>query len=113
MLNLELVLLFLLIGWFSWRNGHWVLKHTKPYSELGWARDLAAMLQVTLVGYASAGAFLGLAYFDFYYHIVALMVLTRWITEKTLAEGVDSIVKPAKQAKGDGIYAGDFGAGKP
>lgn len=78
--------LFLLIGWFSWRNGSWVLKHTRRHTEMGWLRDLASMLQVSLVGYAAAGAFLGLAYFDFYYHIVAMMALTRWITARTIAE---------------------------
>ena len=82
--------LFLLLGWFAWRNGAWVLKHTKNQLELRWLRDLAAMLQVCLVGYASAGAFLGLAYFDFYYHIVAMTVLARWQTEKALAEAMDT-----------------------
>lgn len=78
--------LFLLLGWFSWRSGGWVIKQTKRRTELFWARDLASMLQVSLVGYAAAGAFLGLAYFDFYYHIVAMMVLTRMLTDKELKE---------------------------
>jgi hypothetical protein len=33
--------------------------------------DLAAMLQVSIIGYAAGGAFLGLAYFDYYYHLIA------------------------------------------
>ena len=37
------------------------------------------MVQVSLVGYASAGAFLGLAYFDFYYTLVAVVVLTKTV----------------------------------
>jgi uncharacterized membrane protein len=35
------------------------------------------MVQVSLVGYASAGAFLGLAYFDFYYTLIAIVVLCK------------------------------------
>ena len=37
------------------------------------------MVQVSLVGYASAGAFLGLAYFDFYYDLIAVVVLCRTV----------------------------------
>ena len=34
------------------------------------------MIQVSMVGYATAGAFLGLSYFDLYYHLIAITVLT-------------------------------------
>ena len=33
------------------------------------------MVQVCLVGYAVGGAFLGLAYFDLYYHLIAVLVI--------------------------------------
>ena len=46
------------------------------------ARNLAAMLQVSLVGYAVGGAFLGLAYFDLFYHLVALLAVTRAVVER-------------------------------
>jgi hypothetical protein len=32
---------------------------------------------VSLLGYATAGAFLGLAYFDYYYTLIALVVLCK------------------------------------
>ena len=59
--------LFLILGLATWRAASWVIKRARGDSEQRWAADLAAMVQVSLVGYASAGAFLGLAYFDFYY----------------------------------------------
>ena len=37
--------------------------------------ELGAMLQVSLVGYAVGGAFLGLAYFDLYYHVIAIIAI--------------------------------------
>jgi len=43
--------------------------------EFKWVRDLAEMLQCSLVAYALAGAFLGLAYFDLYYYILIAGVL--------------------------------------
>lgn len=78
--------LFLCLSFFAWFSGSWIIKKSKKIDELGWARDLAAMLQVSLVGYAVCGAFLGLAYFDFYYHLVAMMVLTKVIVIKHLAD---------------------------
>lgn len=56
--------------------------------ELGWMRDLASMLQVSLIGYAVSGAFLGLAYFDYYYTLVAMTIGLGVVHERYLREGV-------------------------
>jgi hypothetical protein len=34
------------------------------------------MIQVSLVGYAAGGAFLGMAYFDLPYHLMIILLLT-------------------------------------
>jgi probable O-glycosylation ligase (exosortase A-associated) len=78
--------LFLLLLFFTWRSANWVMRKSKPRKDLLWARDLAAMSQVSLIGYMSAGAFLGLQYFDFFYHLVAIVVMTRLLVERRLAE---------------------------
>jgi probable O-glycosylation ligase (exosortase A-associated) len=78
--------MFLLLLMFTWRSGSWVIRHAKRHADLIWARDLAAMTQVSLVGYMSAGAFLGLQYFDLFYHLIAIVVMTRWLVERRLAE---------------------------
>lgn len=69
--------LFLLLGWYAWRSCSAVVKQARAHSEGQWIADLASMVQVSLVGYAASGAFLGLAYFDFYYHLIALVVLLK------------------------------------
>lgn len=69
--------MFLLLGLMTWRTASWVIKRARGDRETRWAADLAAMVQVSLVGYASAGAFLGLAYFDFYYTLIAVVVLCK------------------------------------
>jgi len=76
------LILFLLMGMFSWFNSMFIIKEAKNIPDLDWAENLAKMLQVSLVGYAVGGAFLGLAYFDLPYHILALLILTREIVEK-------------------------------
>ena len=69
--------LFLALGLMTWFSASWVIRQARRDREKRWAADLAAMIQVSLVGYASGGAFLGLAYFDFYYTLIALVVLSR------------------------------------
>jgi probable O-glycosylation ligase (exosortase A-associated) len=78
--------LFVSLGWLAMRTGNWIVRHTRTDPELSWARDLAAMLQVSLVGFAVGGAFLGLAYFDLPYHLIAMLVLVRRIVEQRLQD---------------------------
>jgi len=78
--------LFLLLMLLTWRSGSWIRKKTADEPGMRWASDLASMLQVSMIGYAVSGAGLGLAYFDFYYHLIAMMVLTRMIVTQELAE---------------------------
>lgn len=67
--------LFLLVMFLAWRNGTRVIAFCKGKGELKWASDLAAMCQVSIIGYAVGGAFLTLAYYDLYYYIIAILVL--------------------------------------
>lgn len=77
--------MFLLLGWFAWNTGNRIKRAVRHSPELKWSADLASMLQVSLVGYASAGAFLGLAYFDLYYTLVAVMVICWVVSQEKLA----------------------------
>jgi len=47
--------LFLTLGLMTWRTASWIIKRARGDPENRWAADLAAMAQVSLVGYASAG----------------------------------------------------------
>jgi putative inorganic carbon (hco3(-)) transporter len=69
--------MFLTLLAMTWRTGSAVIRAAKKKPELLWASDLAAMIQVSMVGYMSAGAFLGLGYFDYIYHLIAVMVVLR------------------------------------
>ena len=66
--------LFLALMVFAWRIGARVINICRKEKELKWASDLAAMCQVSIIGYAVGGAFLSLAYYDLYYNIIALLV---------------------------------------
>jgi len=72
--------LFLLLGLLAWLRAQQVIKRCRSDHENKWAADLVAMIQVSLVGYAVGGAFLGLAYFDLPYHLMIIILLTAKFT---------------------------------
>jgi putative inorganic carbon (HCO3(-)) transporter len=98
--------MFLLIGLLAWRTGSLVIRACRNDQNRKWAVDLAAMTQVSLIGYATGGAFLGLSYFDYPYHLVVILVLAHQIAVKnswgTLERpsSVGSDVKPASSKVG-------------
>ena len=80
------LLIFIAMLFFSYRNCVWVGRQARGDPDLKWAYDLSRMLQASFVAYGVGGAFLGLAYFDLLYHLVALSVLVRVVVEKELVE---------------------------
>jgi probable O-glycosylation ligase (exosortase A-associated) len=77
--------MFLVLGWLTVRSCQWVVKVTRARQDLSWAGNLGAMIPVSFIGYAVSGAFLGVAYFDLLYHLLAIAVVTRRLTEDALA----------------------------
>jgi probable O-glycosylation ligase (exosortase A-associated) len=71
------LVLFLGIGFSAWRTGTRIIRQIGDRPELAWLSSLARMIQVSIAAYASGGAFLGLSYFDLYWHLVAMLVLGR------------------------------------
>jgi putative inorganic carbon (HCO3(-)) transporter len=67
--------LFVLLLLCAWRSGSRTIKACKGDSDMKWASDLAAMTQVSLIGYVVGGAFLSLAYYDLYYNLIAVLVV--------------------------------------
>lgn len=97
--------LFLTFLFLSWRTGSRVLKFCKGKPELQWASGLAAMCQVSLVGYVVGGAFLTLAYYDLLYDIVAILfalekVLVLNPARSKIPKAVDAALAPAPAVPG-------------
>ncbi len=79
--------LFLSLGLLTWRNGTWIIERAKRQPGCQWAANLARMIQVSQVAFATGGAFLSLDYFDLPYYELAIMLLTRVWLEKEIAGG--------------------------
>jgi len=79
--------LFLSMGAMSFVNAARIRKRGLERPETLWTRDLAGMIQVSMVGYAVGGAFLSLTYWDLPYNIMAILIATKfWLAEKRWQE---------------------------
>lgn len=77
--------LFLGLGLAAMRTAGRTASAARLSPDTLWISDLAAMLQASIIGYAIGGGFLGLAYFDLYYHLVVIIILLRSILSDTVA----------------------------
>lgn len=73
-------------------------RRARASPEHSWAYDLCSMCQVSLVCYATGGAFLGLAYFDLPYHIVAIILLTWRVVDEDLKQAEKTVGPPRPDA---------------
>ena len=82
-----LVIFISIIG-TAWLTANKIIKSTRKHAELKWASDFAAMAQVSIIGYAVGGAFLSLAYYDYFWYVVAALVITQRIVARKLKPAV-------------------------
>ena len=93
------LLLYLLLGLFTWNMARRVIKKTTGHSEYGeWAPLLMRMCQVSLVGYAAGGAFLSLMHLDVIYYLMAIIVVTDATVRES--EKAAAVPKPAVTLSG-------------
>jgi probable O-glycosylation ligase (exosortase A-associated) len=99
--GLAIYLLFWAVSW--WEAGR-LIRLCRGRPEFTWARDLAAMMQVALVGFFAGGSFLGLAHWDVPYSIVGFVVLTRVVVQREIRrqEGLEPAPAPAAAPTGLG-----------
>ena len=93
--------IFLLLIGLLFNSCSRTISRVRQFPELSWMRDLAAMLQVSLIGYAVTGAFLDMAYFNYYYALIAIIVGMEVVLrqrETSMASGVNTVGADAEQA---------------
>jgi probable O-glycosylation ligase (exosortase A-associated) len=78
--------IFLALMVCAWRNGSRIIKMCKTRPDWRWASDLAAMGQVSMIGFAVGGAFLTLAYYDLIYYIVGALAVTERLLKERLGQ---------------------------
>ena len=84
------LVIFLALGIGTYLSAGSVVRRARDHSDLAWAADLAAMVQVSIAAYAVAGLFLNLATFDLYYHLIAIVVITHALVRQRFAASVSA-----------------------
>jgi len=85
------LILFLTIGVIAWRTATWVIARARNEKDLVWLAELGKAIQVSLAAYAGAGAFLGLSYFDLYWHLIAIIVVSKILMQQYMANSNSDI----------------------
>lgn len=92
--------MFVMLHVFTWLSASQIIRWVKPHPSLTWAGDMAAMVQVSLIGYMSAGSFLGLQYFDLFYHLVAITVIAKGLVQRELDKMRSASAQLARRGAG-------------
>ena len=80
--------LYLLLGFTTWRLAGRLSYQCAKVAELQWVTVLTRMVQVSLVGFAVGGAFLGLANWDLPFYLVGIVAIANVIVKQTLSQEV-------------------------
>lgn len=62
-----------------------IIRKTRNLPAMVWAGQLASAIQVSIVGYCSAGSFVNLGFYDLFYVLVAIVTATKIVVERSLA----------------------------
>jgi probable O-glycosylation ligase (exosortase A-associated) len=103
--------LFLLLWIATWRLANAIIRDVSGREDLRWAGDLAAMIQVSFIGYWVGGSLLSLAYWDYPYILMATLVVTRVVVLRERSARKDARVPAAAKPVRIGPQVGRSGTG--
>ena len=85
--------LYLLLGVVTWRKAKKLARDCAAGSESEWVPLLMRMIQVSMIGFAAGGAFLGIMHYDFPYYLAGLVVMVG-ATVEAERRSVSSVTPP-------------------
>jgi len=89
------LLLYLWLYFMAWRQASAVMRLTRGRPDLAWAHDFGLMMHVTLVAFATGGAFLSLILYDVPYFLLMALVATRVVISRELRKDAQPTVHDA------------------
>lgn len=106
--------IYLALAAATWFSASSVLRAARKDPDLKWLAQLMPMVQVSLTAYLACGAFLGMAYFDYYYNLVLIVAIAKVLVARRLAavaqRGADDAPQPGRGPLARGA---DRPAGRP
>ena len=86
--------IFVSMGVLTWFAASRLIRQSTQDPATKWAADLAAMIQVSMFGYAVGGAFLSLAYFDLPYDMMVAVVVAAAVVRKAHIDAAPQPISP-------------------
>ncbi len=78
--------LFILLMLYSLSTAQKLKKTVRNNHDFKWVEDYSSMFQMSLIAYMVGGLFLGRAYFDLYYHIIAMIIIMQALVNKEIVQ---------------------------
>ena len=78
--------LFILLMLYSLLTAQKLKKTVRNNHDFKWVEDYSSMFQMSLIAYMVGGLFLGRAYFDLYYHIIAMIIIMQALVNKEIVQ---------------------------
>ena len=94
--------LYLALGVSIWRRGRKLALECMGQPDLEWVPILMRMVQVSLLVFATGGAFLGLLHYDLPYYLAAIVVLVEVAIADEKSPGVLQASRPVAPSMGTG-----------
>jgi probable O-glycosylation ligase (exosortase A-associated) len=107
------LLLYMIIAMAAWMTLRRTLQLTRDRPDLRPERDLAAMLQVSLIGFWAGSAFLNLATFDFYWGLLATAAILYDVVRREVSSPAPSATAPEPAPPGGPLGRRLQAAGTP
>lgn len=95
--------IFTALGLSTWFSAGWAARRARKIPDIAWMSDMLRMVQVSLVAYATAGQFLGLAYFDYYYILIIIVVASSVLVQRRVQGMPDEMWQKLRP---EGLFAG-------
>lgn len=89
--------LFLLLLFSSLLSLMQIKRLFKDSPQHQWIRNYCDMLELSLIAYIVSGAFLGLAYFDLYYHMISSVIVVKTLAQREYATLQNAAVQEEAQ----------------
>ena len=95
--------LFMGIGATTWWSARDLIRISRDQPRFKWAADLGAMAQVSMIAFATAGAFLSLAYFDLPYNVMIMVVVAQRLVRAEMAKPMPRVQQAAATQAADSV----------
>jgi probable O-glycosylation ligase (exosortase A-associated) len=91
--GLGLFLLLLGSSWFTLRG---LRKRARGQRSEAWLVSYSHIMETSLLGYMASGAFLGFAYFDLYFQVIACAIVLKILYRRDFLAATSVLVRPSE-----------------